>query len=60
MFPSVFDDSTIGSPVQGMELSFLYAADAGDITRLQELLGQGCPIDAQNKVSHIGGVSFQL
>ena len=60
MFPSVFDDTTIVSPVQGLELRILYAAGAGDIARLQELLGQGCPIDAQNKVSHIGGVSFQL
>ena len=60
MFPSVIDDSTIGSPVQGLEERILYAAEAGDITRLQELLGQGCPIDAQDKVSHIGGVSFPL
>ena len=60
MFPSVFDDSTIVSPVQGLELRLLYAAWAGDIAKLQELLEQGCPIDAQNEVSHIGGVSFQL
>ena len=60
MFPSVFDDSTIGSPVQGLELSLMYAARTGDITRLQELLGQGCPIDALDEVSHIGGVLFQL
>ena len=60
MFPSVFDDTTIGSPVQGLELSFLYAAEAGDISKLQELLGQGCPIDALDEVSHIGGVLFQL
>ena len=60
MFPSVFDDSTIGSPVQVLELGFLYAANTGDITKLQELLGQGCPIDALDEVSHIGGVLFQL
>ena len=60
MFPSVFDDSTIVSPVQGLEERILYAAEAGDITTLQELLGQGCSVNAQNKVSHIGGVSFQL
>ena len=60
MFPSVFDDSTIGSPVQGLESRILYAAETGDIITLQELLGQGCPIDAQDEVSHIGGVSFQL
>ena len=60
MFPSVFDDSTIVSPVQGLEERILYAAQVGDLTKLQELLGQGCPIDAQDKVSHIGGVSFQL
>ena len=58
--PSVFDDSTNVSPVQGLELRILYAAHKGDITRLQELLGQGCPINAQDEVSHIGGVSFQL
>ena len=60
MFPSVFDDSTIVSPVQGMEFSFLYAAEAGDITKLQELLGQGCSVNALDEVSHIGGVSLQL
>ena len=60
MFPSVFDDSTIVSPVQGLEERILYAARTEDIARLQELLAQGCPIDAQDKVSHIGGVSFLL
>ena len=60
MFPSVFDDSVIVSTVQGLELRILYAAEAGDIPRLQELLGQGCPIDAQDEVSHISVVSFQL
>ena len=60
MFPSVFDDSTIVSPVQGLELRFLYAAHAGDVTKLEELLGQGYSVNAQNKVSHFGGVLFQL
>ena len=60
MFPSVFDDTTIVSPVQGLEKRILFAAGAGDIAKLEELLGQGCSVNVQNKVSHIGGVSFLL
>ena len=39
------------SPVQGLELAFLAAANKGDVPRMKDLLDQGCPVDA------LGGVS---
>ena len=39
------------SPVQGLEHAFLNAAFEGDLPRMKDLLDQGCPVDAQNKVS---------
>ena len=41
------------SPVQGLEHAFLDAAYKGDVPRMKELLDQGCPVDAQNKVSTV-------
>ena len=43
--------STIVSPVQGLEHAFLDAANKGDVPRMKDLLDQGCPVDAQDKVS---------
>ena len=58
MFRSAFDESTIVSPVQGLEYAFLVAAQNGDLQKLEECLKQGCPVAAQNIVSHIGGVPW--
>ena len=43
--------SIIVSSVQGLEHAFLDAANKGDVPRMKDLLDQGCPVDAQNKVS---------
>ena len=58
MFCSAFDESTIVSPVQGLEYVFLVAAQNGDLHKLEECLKQGCPVAAQNIVSHIDGVTL--
>ena len=39
------------SLVQGLEHGFLDAARTGDLPRLKDLLEQGCPVNAQDKVS---------
>ena len=39
------------SPVQGLEHAFLDAANKGDVSRMKDLLDQGCPVDAQGGVS---------
>ena len=39
------------SPVQGLEHAFLDAALKGDLPRMKDLVDQGCPVDAENKVS---------
>ena len=39
------------SPVQGLEYIFLDAAHKGDLSKVKDLLEQGCPVNAQNKVS---------
>ena len=39
------------SPVQGLGHAFLDAAYEGDFPKMKDLLDQGCPVDAQNKVS---------
>ena len=59
VFCSAFDESTIVSPVQGLEYGFLGAAHNGDLHKLEELIEQGCPVTAQTIVSHFGGVIFQ-
>ena len=56
MFRSAFDENTIVSPVQVLEYVFLVAARKGDLQKLEECLKQGCPVAAQDIVSHIGGV----
>ena len=37
-------------PVQEMEQAFLEAALVGDLPRVKDLISQGCPVNAQNKV----------
>ncbi len=37
-------------PVQEMEEAFLEAALVGDLPRVKDLISQGCPVSAQNKV----------
>ena len=59
VFRSAFDESTVVSPVQGLEYGFMVAARNGDLHKLEEFIEQGCSVTAQDKVSHIGGVTFQ-
>ena len=39
-------------PVQEMEAAFLKAAYRGDLPRVKDLISQGCPVDAKNKVRY--------
>ena len=43
--------SIIVSPVQGLQHAFLDAANEGRLHRMNDLLDQGCPVDAQDGVS---------
>ena len=47
------------SPEKELEYRFLAAAENGNIHRLQELLEQGCSVNAQNKESYLHRVPFQ-
>ena len=46
-----FGQSSIVSPVQGLERGFLDAAYTGDLPRVKDLLEQGCPVNAKDEVS---------
>ena len=47
------------SPVQGLEYGFLFAAQDGDVHKLEEFLEKGCSVNAQDTVSHVHGVLLQ-
>ena len=38
--------------VQEMELAFLAAAKKGDLPKVKELIGMGCPTNAKDEVSY--------
>ena len=40
-------------PVQVMENALLAAAERGDLPKVEGLLAQGCPMNAQTKVKYI-------
>ena len=56
---SVLGESTTVSPVQGLEYGFLFAAQDGDVHKLEEFLEKGCSLNVQDTVSHIHGVLLQ-
>ena len=42
-----------------MEEAFLYAALVGDLPRVKDLISQGCPVNAQNKVKTLAHLQSQ-
>ena len=49
---SVFQcgESSIVSPVQGLQFAFLTAAYEGDLDKIKDLIGQGCSVNAKTQV----------
>ena len=40
----------IVSPVQGLQYAFLRAAKEGDLDKVRDLIGQGCPVSTTDQV----------
>ena len=47
-------------PIQEMEKELRVAAQEGDLTKVKELVGQGCPVNVKNEVTVLAHITTQF
>ena len=47
-------------PIQEMEKELRVAAQEGDLTKVKELVGQGCPVNVKNEVTVLAHITIQF
>ena len=47
-------------PIQEMEKELLDAAQVGNLAKVKELVGQGCPVNVKDEVIALGHITTQF